>query len=48
MAKPIRATPKLNQSETTSFLSNMIRIEQSKITASDKKLAKEIFTDFFC
>jgi len=42
MAKPIRATPKLNKEESEEFLKNMIFIENSKINRIDKELAQQI------
>jgi hypothetical protein len=38
MAKPIRATPHLNTSETKAFLSEMIRFEKAGISKVDKEI----------
>lgn len=48
MAKPIRATPKLTAKETSSFISEMINVEKTRIPASEKKLAKKICSEFSC
>jgi len=42
MAKPIRATPKLNKEESEKFLRSMILIENSKINKIDKEIAQQI------
>lgn len=42
MAKPIRATPKLNKEESKEFIKNMVLIENSKINEMDKKLSQQI------
>jgi len=46
MAKPIRSTPKLTLNETKSFLNEMMKINNSRVKSSDKKLAKEIISEF--
>ena len=42
MAKPIRATPTLSGNEANIFLEKMIKIEDSRITFKQKRVAKEI------
>jgi hypothetical protein len=46
MAKPIRATPKLNSSETNDFLEKIMKVNSSRIKIADRKLAREIIKDF--
>ncbi len=48
MAKPIRATPKLTREETNKFIARMIKVENSKPSASEKRLAKKLIQDFGC
>ena len=42
MAKPIRATPKLTVAETKVFIENMVEMDNSKPSAEDRKIIKQI------
>jgi hypothetical protein len=42
MAKPIKSTPELTGEEADKFLKKMIKVEESRITQSQKDFAQEI------
>jgi hypothetical protein len=46
MAKPIKATPDLVGEEANRFIIKMLKIEKSKITKKEIKLAEEIQKNF--
>jgi hypothetical protein len=42
MARPIRATPRLNKEESEEFVKEMHRVDNSKITKADKEISKDL------
>lgn len=42
MAKPIRATPKLNTKESLEFIKNMVKVEKRKMNKVEQFFVKAI------
>ena len=46
MARPIRATPRLNKKESEEFIKEMHRVDKGNITGSDKEIVKTLLDGF--